>query len=64
MKHKNIGEMDDEELIAHTLTLRDTNDILTAALKDIARSNSFNGGTFVLELQHIAKEALKKARMK
>lgn len=38
-----------------------TFDDLLAALKDIARSDEFNGGTFVKELQHIARDAIAKA---
>lgn len=34
---------------------------LLQALQNIARSDEFNGGTFVLELQQIARDAIAKA---
>jgi hypothetical protein len=49
-------------LKAENAMLRGINADLLAALHDISRSDDFNGGTFILELQHIARAAIAKAR--
>lgn len=51
-----------DELTAERDRLRASNAGLLKALKDIARSDEFNGGTYVKELQDIARSAIAKAK--
>ena len=50
------------DLLAERDRLREVNAELLAALRDIERSDTSNGGTFVKELQSIARAALAKAK--